>query len=45
LKIGNLSTQLGTQLASEIDETQGLSSRAGDMLCESRGPNGSIKMG
>jgi len=29
LKIGNLSTQLGTQLKSKTDKTQGLSSRAG----------------
>jgi len=29
LKIGNLSTQLSTQLHSEIDEIQGLSSQAG----------------
>jgi len=41
LKIGNLSTQLGTQLESEIDETLGLSSRA--MLCKSRNSNGGIK--
>jgi len=32
LKIGNLSTQLGTQLESEIDEIQGLSSRAGHAM-------------
>jgi len=29
LKIGNPSTQLGTQLENEIDGTRGLSSRAG----------------
>ena len=29
LKIGSLSTQLGTQLESDVDETRGLSSRAG----------------
>jgi len=29
LKIGNISTQLGTELDSEIDETHGMSSRAG----------------
>jgi len=33
LKIGNLSTHLGTQLESEIDETWGLSSRNGSFKC------------
>jgi len=43
MKIGNLFSQLGTQLESEIDETRGCLVER-DMLRKSRSPNGALNV-